>query len=34
MIRTLPKDFCLGAATAAYQVEGATNADGREPCLG
>ena len=33
MIRTLPKDFCLGAATAAYQVEGATNAEGREPCV-
>ncbi len=27
------KDFIFGAATAAYQVEGATSTDGRGPCV-
>ena len=27
------KDFLLGAATAAYQIEGATEADGRLPSI-
>src|SRR5258707_15822809 len=27
--RTLPSDFVWGAATASYQIEGATNEDGR-----
>lgn len=31
MIRTLPRDFVLGATTAAYQVEGGTAAGGRVP---
>jgi beta-glucosidase len=29
----LPKDFLLGAATAAYQIEGAVDADGRGPSI-
>lgn len=29
----LPRDFLLGAATAAYQIEGAANADGRGPSI-
>ncbi|HCS93080.1 MAG TPA: 6-phospho-beta-galactosidase [Bavariicoccus seileri] len=29
--RTLPEDFLMGGATAAYQVEGATTADGKGP---
>jgi beta-glucosidase len=29
----LPQDFLLGAATAAYQIEGAANADGRGPSI-
>ena len=28
-VKKLPKGFYLGAATAAYQVEGATQEDGR-----
>src|SRR5687767_11735458 len=28
-----PKDFLWGAATAAYQVEGAARADGRSPSV-
>ena len=28
-----PKDFWWGVATAAYQIEGATHADGRGPCI-
>lgn len=31
MKKTLPKDFILGGATAAYQAEGATNLDGKGP---
>jgi beta-glucosidase len=31
--REFPKDFVWGAATAAYQVEGATAEDGRGPCI-
>lgn len=30
---TFPKDFLWGAATAAYQVEGAANIDGRGPSI-
>lgn len=30
---TLPKDFVIGAATAAYQIEGAARADGRGPSI-
>jgi len=30
---TFPKDFWWGCATAAYQVEGATNEDGRAPSI-
>lgn len=29
----LPRDFVLGAATAAYQIEGAAGADGRGPSI-
>lgn len=29
--RTLPKDFVVGAATAAFQIEGAVDEDGRGP---
>ena len=29
MIKTLPKDFIFGGATAAYQAEGATHTDGK-----
>ena len=32
MIRTFPKTFLFGAATAAFQVEGAFNEDGRGAC--
>lgn len=32
MIRSFSKNFVFGAATAAFQVEGATKADGRGPC--
>ncbi|SNK28401.1 6-phospho-beta-galactosidase [Streptococcus pneumoniae] len=28
-VKALPKEFLLGAATAAYQVEGATRVDGK-----
>jgi beta-glucosidase len=28
-----PPDFCWGAATAAYQIEGAANEDGRKPSV-
>jgi beta-glucosidase len=28
-----PKDFLWGASTAAYQIEGALDADGRGPCI-
>lgn len=28
-----PKDFLFGVATAAYQIEGATKADGRKACI-
>lgn len=28
-----PKDFLFGVATASYQIEGATKADGRKPCI-
>ena len=31
--RSFPADFVWGAATAAYQVEGATAEDGRGPCI-
>ena len=31
--REFPKDFLWGAATAAYQVEGAAAEDGRGPCI-
>ncbi|MGE5504884.1 MAG: GH1 family beta-glucosidase [Actinomycetota bacterium] len=30
---TFPKDFLWGASTAAYQIEGALDADGRGPCV-
>ncbi|WP_431854125.1 GH1 family beta-glucosidase [Azospirillum sp.] len=30
---TFPKDFLWGASTAAYQIEGALDADGRGPCI-
>ena len=30
---SFPKDFLWGAATAAYQVEGATREDGRGPSI-
>ena len=29
MRKQLPKDFVIGGATAAYQVEGATKEDGK-----
>ena len=29
MMSKLPKDFVLGAATAAYQVEGSSTVDGK-----
>lgn len=29
----LPSDFVFGFATAAYQIEGAVNEDGRGPCI-
>lgn len=32
-LRTFPKDFLWGSATAAYQVEGAVNEDGRKPTI-
>ncbi|MGG7516798.1 GH1 family beta-glucosidase [Allorhizobium undicola] len=28
-----PQDFLFGVATASYQIEGATRADGRKPCI-
>ena len=28
-----PSDFIWGAATAAYQIEGAASEDGRKPCV-
>lgn len=31
MVKTLPKNFIFGGATAAYQAEGATQADGKGP---
>lgn len=31
MIRKVPKEFVLGAAMSAYQMEGAAAAGGREP---
>ncbi|CAG9765666.1 unnamed protein product [Ceutorhynchus assimilis] len=31
--RKLPENFMLGAASAAYQIEGAWNEDGRGPCI-
>lgn len=30
---TFPRDFLWGASTAAYQIEGAVNEDGRGPCV-
>ena len=33
MIRKVPKEFVLGAAMSAYQMEGAAAADGREPSV-
>lgn len=30
---SFPKNFLWGAATAAYQIEGAVNEDGRKPCI-
>ena len=33
MIRKVPKDFLLGAAMSAYQMEGAADAGGREPSV-
>lgn len=30
---TFPADFLWGAATSAYQIEGATHEDGRGPCI-
>src|ERR1044071_6426673 len=32
-LRTFPKDFLWGTATASYQVEGAVNEDGRGPSI-
>ncbi len=32
-MKTFPKNFIFGGATAAYQVEGATREDGRGPCV-
>jgi beta-glucosidase len=31
--RHFPKDFLWGVATSAYQIEGATDVDGRGPCV-
>lgn len=33
LARVFPKNFVWGAATAAYQIEGATQEDGREPSI-
>ena len=33
MIRKVPKEFVLGAAMSAYQMEGAAAAGGREPSV-
>ncbi|GHO59642.1 GH1 family beta-glucosidase [Ktedonobacter robiniae] len=33
LARAFPKNFVWGAATAAYQIEGATQEDGREPSI-
>ena len=33
MAFVFPKDFLWGASTAAYQIEGAIDADGRGPCV-
>ncbi|MFZ1382672.1 MAG: family 1 glycosylhydrolase [Scrofimicrobium sp.] len=32
-VRNIPEDFLLGAAAAAYQIEGAANEDGRGPSI-
>jgi len=32
-VTSIPKDFLLGAATAAYQIEGAAHDDGRTPSI-
>jgi beta-glucosidase len=32
-VGVIPKDFLLGAATAAYQIEGAAHEDGRSPSI-
>jgi beta-glucosidase len=32
-VRTFPRDFVWGSATAAYQIEGAASEDGRQPSI-